>query len=248
MSSPAVQPIDIFTDTDFYVPAFEVRLNGQKQGGDVVRDVLQVSYRDNLEEIDSFELTVNNWDADRNTFKYSDGDTFVPGAKVELRMGYLGKSALRLMLRGEITSLRPQFPASGQPTLAVSGLNVLHRFRREKESHTYKDKTDTAIAREIAGRLQIDLLPNPAEDQEEKNEFLFQFQQYDILFLLQRARSLGYELVVVEDEQANKSKLYFGPSDAVKRVSYKLAYGKSLIQFQPTLTTAKQVNQVVVRG
>lgn len=248
MSVTTTGPIDIFTDTDFYVPAFEVKLNGHKQGGDVVRDVLQVSYKDSLDEIDSFELTVNNWDATQRTFKYSDEDLFAPGAKLELRMGYRGKDALRLMLRGEITSLRPQFPASGQPTLAVSGLNVLHRFRREQETHTYKNMTDTAIARQIADRLGVELVPNPAASQEEKNEFLFQYQQYDILFLLQRARSLGYEVVIVEDEQGGTSKLAFSPSDNPKAVSYKLAYGKSLIQFQPTLTTARQVSEVVVRG
>jgi phage protein D len=55
-------------------------------------------------------------------------------------------------------------------------------------------------------------------------------------------------VVVVEDEKDGKSKLSFGPSENAKAVSYKLAYGQSLIQFQPTLTTAKQVSQVVVRG
>ena len=36
--------------------------NPLKEG--LLRDVMQVTYRDSVEEIDSFELVVNNWDAD----------------------------------------------------------------------------------------------------------------------------------------------------------------------------------------
>ena len=47
----------------FYVPQFEVRIEGVGLPRDVLRDVVQVTYKDNIKEIDSFELTVNNWDA-----------------------------------------------------------------------------------------------------------------------------------------------------------------------------------------
>ena len=40
-----------------------------------------------------------------------------------------GRNPLRLMIRGEIVSLKPNFPAAGQPTLAITGLNLLHRLR-----------------------------------------------------------------------------------------------------------------------
>ena len=78
---------------------------------------MQVSYKDNVEEIDSFELTVNNWDAETRKFKYSDRDLFNPGQEIELNMGYLGSRAggLRTMLRGEITSLVPPFPRPVSP-------------------------------------------------------------------------------------------------------------------------------------
>ena len=35
---------------------------------DVLRDVIQLTYKDNIKEIDSFELTVNNWDPAINDF------------------------------------------------------------------------------------------------------------------------------------------------------------------------------------
>ena len=51
----------------FYVPQFEIRIEGVGLPRDVLRDVTQVTYKDNIKEIDGFEITVNNWDADTRT-------------------------------------------------------------------------------------------------------------------------------------------------------------------------------------
>jgi hypothetical protein len=89
----------------FYVPQFEVRIEGAGLPRDVLRDVQQLTYKDNIKEIDSFELTVNNWDTITNDFKYIGAETpetlagatplsqryklFEPCNKeVEIRMGY----------------------------------------------------------------------------------------------------------------------------------------------------------------
>src|SRR3954452_17363574 len=91
----------------FYVPQFEIRIEGVGLPGDVLRDVSQVTYHDNLKEIDGFELTVNNWDAGTRRFKYVGSESAAdlkgsgPDAKrarlfdpcnkeVEVRAGYLG--------------------------------------------------------------------------------------------------------------------------------------------------------------
>ncbi|MBK9749020.1 MAG: hypothetical protein IPO91_19895 [Chloroflexi bacterium] len=143
---------------DFYVPAFQVFVDGKHTRTDVIRDVTQVSYRDSVTEIDSFELTINNYDADTRTYKYSDrgGDQdFDPGKKLELYMGYYGQSSLTKMIEGEITQLRPNFPASGAPTLQVSGLNLLHRLRKKQNTDAYLKKTDIDIAKQIAARLGV---------------------------------------------------------------------------------------------
>jgi phage protein D len=156
------------------------------------------------------------------------------------------------MLTGEIKSLRPTFPASGQPTLAISGLNLLDQLRRRQVSHTYEKVTDSQIAQQIATRIGADVKidQNAAKD-EQQYPYLFQENQYDILFLWERARRIGYDLFVVEPEGAQsnpKPKFFFGPSTAIKRPTYRLSYGRSLTQFQPDLTTTNQVSAVTVRG
>lgn len=246
---------------DFYVPTFAVKLRGRELEDDVVSDILQVSYRDNIKEIDSFEITINNWDADKRDFKYIDQDLFDPGKELELWMGYRGQD-LKLMIKGQITSLRPSFPSAGQPTLAISGLNVIHKFRTQEETFSYINKTDSQIAEIVGERLKIKVNTDP-DARETPYEYVFQDNQYDIIFLMERARLAGYDLFVIEKNAGGKttSELYFGPSNKLKAVTYQLSFARyrirtkeeatklfPLIDFKPELSTAQQVSEVTVRG
>lgn len=245
MTAPTAIPI--YEGQEFYVPQFEVKVDGQSTDREVIHDILTVSYKDNIQEIDSVDITINNWDADTREFKYSDRQLFDPGKRLELWMGYRGE--MRKMITGEITSLRAAFPAAGASTLSISALNVLHRFRTKEESHTYLAKTDSEIAQEIGARLNIDIDPARRSD-EPRLPYLLQDNQYDIVFLMERAHRIGYELMVEEPagSAGARPKVKFAPSTAIHRPTYKLSYGKSLIEFQPELTTANQVAKVTVRG
>src|SRR6185436_9700659 len=134
-----------------------------------------------------------------------------------LSMGYHGQD-LQPMIKGQITSLRPSFPSAGQPTLAISGLNVIHKFRNQEETWAYTKKTDSQIAKEVGDRLKIKVNTDPAaEAKETKYDYVFQDNQYDIIFLMERARRAGYDLYVTEKKEGGKtvSELYFGPSNNV---------------------------------
>jgi hypothetical protein len=129
---------------DFYVPRFEISAGGAGLSSAVVRDITRVSYSDSITDIDSFDVTVNNWDAATREFKYVgaeesvEGNTpeqrlFNPNAnEFELRLGY--GSELVTMMRGRAASLEPTFPAGGAPTLTVRALNVLHELRTAQHS------------------------------------------------------------------------------------------------------------------
>jgi phage protein D len=250
--SSAADATPIYQGQDYYVPTFQVKLEGRPAGQEVIHDILQVTYKDDIDALDSFEISINNWDADKLRFKYSDDDLFNPGKKLELWMGYYGSEPLRLMIKGKITSLTPNFPSSGQSTLAISGLNVLQDLRTKQESHQYVGQTDSQIAQAVAGRLGLTLrTDSDASANEQPYDYVLQRSEYDLNFLMKRARRIGYDLVVEEsgqNGQAGTSTLYFGPSLNISRSPYLIAWGKSLIQFQPNLTTANQVGSVVVRA
>ena len=277
--------VDLFTESlkqrGFYAPQFEIRIKGAKIPNDILRDVVEVTYKDNWKEIDSFELTVNNWDPSTNDFKYVGSETketlaldtdeskryrlFEPCSKeVEVKMGYT--SDLKVMLTGNFTTMEPNFPSSGGPTLAVRGLNILHQLRRKQFVTAWENKKDSEIAKNLAtlrdpqtGKkrfpMPVEIDKNALGD-ETPIDYVAQQNQYDIDFLLARARQRGYVMFIQEaDKQVRGSKrrLYFGPSHegqipGLRDVTFKLEWGKSLIDFKPTLTTANQVRSVTVNG
>jgi uncharacterized protein len=256
--STSTAPIS-FLGEDLYVPTFKVMLVGQVLASNVVHDITSVTYKDTIDQIDSFEINISNWDdggatykdVKQRKYKYSDQDLFDPGKRIELWMGYYGSNDrnMRKMLTGEITSIRPSFPSSGQPTMVVGGLNILHALRREPQSAAYVQKTDSEIASTIAKRLNVDFTPAPSASAEERFAYLLQDNQLDIVFLMDRARRIGYDLFVEEPTvTGQKPRLHFQPSLTSRTPSYQLNYGSTLLDFQPNLTTARQVGEVTVRG
>lgn len=273
----APDPINIYEGQDFYVPSFKILIKDQDLH--VENDILSVSYTDSLTEVDSFQMTVNNWDpgwaspqdgiSSQGSFKYSDADTFNPWQDIEVWMGYYrnGSDERRLMLTGEITTMAPNFPGTGGPTLTVSGLNVLHRFRIKQNTLPFLDKKDTQIAKtlvegidkDIRGKIQkMRLMMDDKEvaknlENEENVPYLEMHNDYPINFLLQRSRAIGYEISIEEKPRKSVSDprvsiFHYRKTSEVVRPTYILEWGKSLLSFQPTLQTSHQVQEVTVRG
>ena len=192
-----------------------------------MRDVTSITYRDNIKQIDGFDLTVNNWDSDRNRFKYVGSETlaqltqknppadsdaalfqiFEPcGKDVEIRMGYLGD--LTLMLKGNFTGINPVFSASAAPVLNVSGLNVLHKLRTRQFSWAWERLRDSEIAlnlrtlRDPRGGPRFPLpieIDRNALNAEKPTDYVAEHNQYDIDFLLTLARHRSYIVALRPD-------------------------------------------------
>jgi phage protein D len=200
-------------------------------------------------------------------------ELFFPGKTIELWMGYFypmgsGSAAtdtgpsdrLRLMLTGVITKLAPTFPSGGKPTLKISGTNILIKMINEQETHTYRARMyDSEIALEIGSRNKLtydsQTIPVRIEEgyqsRESPNDDVFlQANRFDILTLFELAHRNSYEVVLKQEETPEETRqvLYFGPSANEPPLPYLLEWGKSLIQFQPTLSTARQVKTLTLRS
>lgn len=163
----------------FWVPRFEISIAGQELAHHVLRDVMEITYKDSIDEIDGFELVVGNWDSHRLRFKYmgSEGDTksqedpelqkveklFEPCQKeVKLKLGYAGE--LQEVMTGHFTSMEPTFSSGGPHTLAVRALNALHRLRRKKYDGHWHGKKDSEIARSFDGKVDPEWRRNGGQD------------------------------------------------------------------------------------
>jgi phage protein D len=256
MSSYA--PIPLFDNAQpLYVPDFQLTLDGEV-AKEPRRDVLSVTYRDSVNEVDSFELTVNNWDAERGKEKYDPPSApeyeqvWGPGTEVVLELGYQGD--LRTMTRGVITAVEGSWSEGGAPTLNVRGLNKLHDLRRIEHTFRWENVTDSAIATQLGGQplsnsrpgLGMPVRTSPRNEQQ--HPFVSMHNQYDILFLLERARLNDYELVYHEaDSTSDTEYLTFGPSESSTPV-YRFEWGKSLASFRYSLDVSEQVGTLIVRS
>jgi len=260
---------------EFYVPRFEITAGGSAVPSSVLRDVIQVTYNDSTTEIDSFDITVNNWDATERKFKYVGSETtarssnplhalFEPCARdFELKLGY--GSTLLSIVKGSPASLEPAFPAGSAPTLTVRALNVLFKLRTKQYRDHWTNKKISQVAEDIGRRnepdgcrrfpLPIRLAPASVRRREPTLLYVSQDNQYDIDFLLLEARKIGYVVYVDSEPRARGPRqevLYFGPSNArqpgVPDVTYELKWGISLIDFTPKLSIANQAKSVEVRS
>lgn len=265
----------------FYVPAFtltqlqkndkpkQVTVEGDLKT-DVLHDIESVTYTDNLEEADSFSMTINNWDALGLKGKYFGykakpsgkeaewATVFNPGERFELKLGYLGQpDHMRLMMRGYVAGVNVNFPQSGAPTLTVEVQDASRKLNDESYSWRWLNKTDSEIAKELAQEpnkkkgkpgLGFPVKTSPeAAAVEARHPRVVMRRQKIMAFLLERAKRHGYSVfrMIEGDEEV----LYFGPSELLPDTpAYTLEWGKTLLEFKPTLKTAKQGKEVVVRG
>jgi phage protein D len=276
--SPVIRAADAHDPRLFLTPQFEIAIDGAGLPKGVLRDITEVTYRDSLTELDQFDITVNNWDpaskaegGTRRLFRYIGSETdsdlasqepekllfrlFEPCNKmVKVSLGYLGRMVP--MMIGNFTTMEPTFSSSGAATLAVRGLNALHQYRTAKFTTAWENKTPSEIARNLAALTDkgkkrftapIEILPG-TESGEQAIPFVTQTSQYDIDFLLNFARQHGYEVTLVGDTKPEQKVLFGRASDARRPVNYELDWGRTLVDFKPSLTTAGQFKSITVKG
>ncbi|CAB3778762.1 hypothetical protein LMG28614_00720 [Paraburkholderia ultramafica] len=236
---------------DYYAPNFKVEIEGREIDPESKGDVLEVKVTMDLENLTSFDLTVNNWDDKRFAFKYSDTQIFDVGNRVHVSMGYADD--LRFMASGIISTLTPKFPESGPPTLGVTGVDAMLKLRDRKpvgsDQKKFMNMTDWQIAQVIAERNHLEVKVTKYGPQQ---PLVIQKNQDDAKFLMERAKRIDFDCYIRIDPDNGKDTLYFTrPTDArdgAKTRIYVFEWGKSLINFNPQLKLGQQVSKVTVRG
>lgn len=254
--------IPIYAGNDFYAPTFAVTVRQSPLQEVVARDVISVTYKDSLEELDTVDLVLNNWNDDPQSaasgqpvttnFIYAVDDnalfadlwTFDQSTIYEVSMGYQ-ETGLVSMLAGTLESLEPHYPAGGAPSLNVRLVNRLKLLKDQQHTKTWTDVSTADIARTIAGSHNLNIvLSAHKNDDDQPQPYVFQQNQFDIVFLLRRARRLGYVVWLLDPKT-----LYVGPStpgDGGGTITYKLGFHRSMIDFSPHFSLSDQVGTVKV--
>lgn len=170
-------------------------------------------------------------------FKLIDEGPFNPGVKIEI-LGSDEANKKFSLIKGEVTAVEPEYGEGMICQLLVRGYDQMHRLYRITKSKTYLNVKDSDIAKEIAKNagLQTDI-----ETTKTVYDHIFQNNQSDLNFLMQRAWRIGYECYV------NAGKLIFR-QPKVAEAKNTLIWGKDLLSFSPRMTLAEQVEEVMVTG
>ncbi len=218
-------------------PEFSIQINGSDLPPAARGEVARILVEEGLDSAGTFAVEFNNWDQENQQVKWDNYELFQPGGEVEIKLGYAEE--VTTVMTGEITGLELSFSEQAGALLIVRGYDRLHRFRRGRRTKAYLEVKDSDVAEQIAGDLQ---LTPEVEDSGEIHPYLLQINQTDIDFLLARARTIGYELLV-EDKTLKFRQV---KNDRGKTVELDFLHG--LRDFNAYLSTADQVSQVTVRG
>ena len=236
---------------DYYAPNFKVIVDGKELDETTHGDILDLNVTMDIENLTSFDLTVNNWDDKSFDFKYSDTTTFDIGKRVDIQMGYADQ--LRFMASGLIQTLSPRFPESGPPTLSVSGVDRRVKLRDRKpgpkDVKQFVKKADWQIAQVIAERNG---LKAQVTQKGEVHPLVVQKNQDDVTFLMERAKRIDFDFYLRVHPVTGKDELFFvSPTDnrdGRRALIYVFEWGKNLINYSTQLTLNKQVASVTVTG
>ncbi|MGB4912735.1 MAG: contractile injection system protein, VgrG/Pvc8 family [Candidatus Dechloromonas phosphoritropha] len=219
------------------ITRFTLTIGGVTLAPAVKADISSLELCEDLNMPAMLTFSLNLWDSMRLRLKEDYLDQFALGTPIELTLGINSESAV---FSGEVTALEPVFGGlDGHDSLKVQAYNRLHRLTFGDHQRTFKDRTSSDIASEIASNLGLTASVDSTND---KHPHLTQINETDLAFLLRLARPLNYE-VSVEDKTLSFCK----PKPQAGAV-VSLTYRRDLVEFTPRQRAMPEGTKVEVRG
>jgi phage protein D len=213
---------------------FKLLLNGSELSGELLSAVEGVTLEDEINLPAMFTFKFNTVDFFKGDWRGVDLKTFKVGDIVKISMGI---DSTVEMMTGEITALDYTFGDSS--FVEVRGYDRLHRLRFGTMRRSFKDMKDSDIASKVAS--DVSLSPN-VDDTGTIQPYIFQNNQTNYEFLLERANRIGYEMLV------DDKKFIFRKSQEDKTPEVTLQYGIDLINFSARINTLTEGSKIEVRG
>jgi phage protein D len=226
----------------YYVPEFELELNGQMVPSDLRASVTRVHFEESLEAADRVEVEFAN-----QGLRLLDHPLFQLDTSVQLALGYRSSGILPVF-KGTVSGVDPVFPASGMPTITISAHDYMFRLTEGSKERSFPwFLPDSVIAVIVAAENFLITEPDPAAaivgalnvfNQEPRS----QYKQSDYKFLRQIAAEYGFDMWVDGDFMNFRFLLAGLPAPEVE-----LAWGQSLVEFSPHHTSIGELLAVTLK-
>lgn len=213
-------------------PRFALKVDGGEVEASVADDVLLIDVHEEIGRLARATVLLQNWNDDANAVKYSDGDSFRPGKKIEIHLGY--ESDLSPVFEGVIVGLGADFLPARQPVLRIDCRCKGVLLSGGRRSRVFEDSTDGDAVSAIAGDYGL----SAEADAGPQNAFLVQDGVSDWDFLARRARTLGMVLYVRGDTLA------FRAANTSAEPAASLDYGATLLELRVDEALIDRVDKV----
>ena len=171
-------------------------------------------------------------------FKWIDSTLFKEGVSLQVDVTWEGGETATLF-RGEIVGLEMDLDAHHMPTISVRAYDRSHRLHRGRTSRTFVQMSDSDIVNKIGQEMGFSV---NAKFTPIVHDWLMQNNQTNWEFLSECAVRCAFRLYMKGERD-----LYFEPIDYSSRQT-PLEWGKDLVRFRPRISTAQQIDEVIVRG
>jgi phage protein D len=219
------------------IASADVKIKGSSLGSPFRERLKEVRVEDNLTMPDTFTIKISDPQLEK-----VDSNPLEIGADVEISFEAPDGSTSKKVMKGQITSIEPEFDHGGV-TLVARGYDYSHVLNRSKKTDTYQNMTYGDIARKVIGAAGGGVSAGTVDDKGGTQDFVQQSAETDWDFLWRLAKRIDNE-VVAEDK-----KIHFrtagGPSGGQAK---QLNWGKELESFYPRVTGVQQVDEVIVRA
>ena len=212
---------------------FYIKIQNQKLPTEALADLIEVSVDSSLHIPDMFTILLHDED-----LIWIDDPIFGLGNEVEISAVPAEGGQSQVLIKGEITALEPDFNPGTQATLLVRGYDRSHRLHRGTHSQSYQQVSDSDLVQQIGQEAGLKV---KAEQTAHTYDHILQHNQSHWVFLSERARLIGYDLFVDD-----KTLVFKPPANDSNQLE--LEWGHQLRRFNPRLTLAEQVDEVIVRG
>ncbi|GGN58789.1 hypothetical protein GCM10010112_12850 [Actinoplanes lobatus] len=225
----------------------------------------RISYTDGIQGADRVEITVANQD-----LRWLDHPLLQTDNGLTLALGY-APDPLEKVFTGEITGITASFPDGGMPRLTIVAHDFLHRLTTGTRNRSFMldiptigqfPLPDPAVVSLVAATGLLIPEPDPVgaalsfflllaayaiDADQAKRGVRVQNEQSDFDFLATVAKDNGWDFSIDHTRQPQGSVLRFRFPLSDLEPAVQLAWGRSLIDYTPRLTTVGQVAAVQCR-
>lgn len=217
------------------VVTFDLLTDGQAVPPTV--EVLSIQVNNTVNRIPFARINIRDGETETATFPVSDGDTFLPGKELEIKVGHDGDN--RSIFRGKIVKQRVKVRGGGESFLQLECKSAAFAMTLGRKNRYFTDVKDSDAFGTILDEYGMaDRVETTAVTHRE----LVQYHVTDWDYVLTRAEANGM-LVIVKDGKVN-----IIPPEVSGPPVLQLSYGGNLLAFDAEMDATYQWKSVTAQA